>query len=138
MNDDGITTNCVLTCGCARVLVGERRMGQTIYCRIHQRVVIIVSNLPEYRSVCQQPRCGYGTRYHGQAPLTAVTKASSHAVRYRHVVLVYHGSVLHEECGSAHRPAGEVGAQLALPLPVAGPQRAARGRGATSGRSYRG
>ena len=103
MNDDGLTTNCVLGCGCTRVLVGARHLGETIYCRLHKKVVPVTSNLPEYRAVCQKPGCRYGTRYFGQAPLTAVTKASTHSVKYRHTVYVYHGDVLHETIGVQHQ-----------------------------------
>lgn len=104
MNDNGITTNCILGCGCTRILAGNRRMGESVYCALHKRSVPVTSNLPEYRSVCQKPKCRYGTRYHGQAPLTAVVKGSTHSVKYRHTVYVYHGDVLHETIGVHHQP----------------------------------
>lgn len=103
MNRDGITTNCVLTCGCHRILVGERRMGEVIYCRTHKRETVIVSNLPEYWAVCQWPKCKYSRPY-GQAQLTALTKGSTHSIKYRHTVEVYHGRVLVETLGAHHQP----------------------------------
>jgi hypothetical protein len=102
MNRDELTTNCVLSCGCHRILVGERRMGEVIYCRTHRREAIITSNLPEYWAVCQTPRCKYSKPF-GQAPVTAVTKGSTHSIKYRHTVHVFHGHKLVEEIGSHHQ-----------------------------------
>lgn len=102
MNRDEITTNCILSCGCHRILVGNRRMGEVIHCRTHRRTAVIVSNLPEYWAVCQWPKCRYSRPY-GQARLTALTKGSTHSIRHHHTVHVLHGSQLVEEIGAHHQ-----------------------------------
>jgi hypothetical protein len=96
-----VTTNCTLKCGCHRILTGpNRRIGELVYCTTHKKAVTIVSNLPEYHVRCRI--CKYSRKW-GQAKLTALTKASSHAVRLRHTVDVYHGNKLEETVGQQHQ-----------------------------------
>lgn len=98
---DELTTNCLLNCGCHRILAGRyRRIGEILYCIIHQRTATIVSNLPEYKAKCLN--CRYSRRF-GQAKLTALTKGTAHSIRYRHRVNVYHGTKLEEEIGRSHQ-----------------------------------
>lgn len=103
MNRDGITTNVVLSCDCHRILVGERRIGEVLYCRTHRRTAVVVSNLPEYWAICQWPKCRYSRPY-GQAQLTALTKGTVHSIKKHHPVDVYHGQKLVEHIGTHHQP----------------------------------
>jgi hypothetical protein len=89
------------TCGC--VSTPPRHLlpppiGEDAYCLYHERNVLVAKCVGEYVTRCR--RCNRGRyHYYGTAKLTALTKASTHAIRNRHRVEIWHGSELVEEVG---------------------------------------
>lgn len=99
MSKSTVTTNCLLSCGCHRILAGQITLGASVNCTEHGPV-LVRSSLPEYRVRCQN--CRYARKW-GQARLTALTKASSHALRNNHRVDVWHGERHVETTGRGYR-----------------------------------
>lgn len=92
------TINALLSCGCHRILVAPVRLGQQKHCTEHG-VVRVTSNLPEFYIKCLD--CRYGRKY-GQARLTAEVKATSHGMRLKHRVQIWHGNKLLETTGRGY------------------------------------
>lgn len=89
------------TCGCSSTPARHilpAPIGRDFYCLAHGRTVQVMVHTSEWVTKCRLCRRG---RYHyyGAAKLTALTQASTHAIRTRHQVEVWHGTELVEVTG---------------------------------------
>ena len=89
------------TCGCISTHnrhVLPAPIGDDAYCMSHQKTVQVAKHTAEYVTRCRKcTRSKY--HYYGMAKVTALTKASAHAIRTRHQVEIWHGEELVEVTG---------------------------------------
>lgn len=89
------------TCGCISTHnrhVQPAPVGDDAYCLYHDRTVLVAKHTAEYVTrcrTCKRPKY----QYYGMAKVTALTKASAHAIRTRHTVEIWHGEELVEVTG---------------------------------------